>query len=127
MSLCYNDCSLTTFNDEMHGKYDFDESDKACDPYFAFLKHLQKAAHGKVLTSPHRTATFFWAQSLDHQTDDEAQPKAKGKGKGKDKAKKSRIPSLEFEKVPDRPKVSKTTPIRIGRAAEESEEEEESS
>jgi len=98
---------LTTFNDEMHGKYDFDESDKACDPYFAFLKHLQKAAHGK--------------------TDDEAQPKAKGKGKGKDKAKKSRIPSLEFEKVPDRPKVSKTTPIRIGRAAEESEEEEESS
>ena len=45
---------------------------------------------------------------------------AKGKGKAATK-KKSRIPALELEKVPDRPKMSKTA--RITADAEEGEEE----
>ena len=35
---------MTTFHEEMEGKYTFDKSDKACDPYYAFLAHLHKAA-----------------------------------------------------------------------------------
>lgn len=59
------------------------------------------------------------------ELEEELETISKKKTARKKQKKKSRMPALQLEKVPSRPKMSKTVPVRLAAVTEEEDEAEE--